>query len=309
MGRFLARRLAYSCVVLFASTLFIFGLSRAAGDPRSMYLTENLAGPEAWAALGQEMGLDKPIVYQYGIWLRGALTGDFGRSLRHQRNAMELVAERLPATAQLAAGAFAFTILIGLPLGVLSASKRGTAWDYVGRTFALLGQSMPAFWLGIMLIILFSVYFHLLPTGRRGSIEHYILPSFTLGWAPSAGLLRFVRASMLEVLEAEFMTLARAKGVKKWPLLWKHAFRNALIAPLTYAGLLLGAFLTGTVVVETVFQWPGLGRLAVTAVLDNDFPVLAATMTTFVAIYVGLALLIDILYAYVDPRIKYQTDA
>ena len=292
--------------MLFASTLFIFGLSRASGDPRAMYMTENLAGMEAWAALGREMGLHRPVVVQYGIWLGGALKGDFGRSVRHQRDAMDIVAERLPATAQLACAAFIFTVLVGVPLGVLSAVKRGSAWDYVGRTFALLGQSMPAFWVGIMLIILFSVNLQWLPTGRRGGVDHYILPSLTLGWATSAGLLRLMRSSVLEVLGAEYMRFARAKGVGQWTLLWKHAFRNALIPPLTYAGLLLGAFLTGTDVVETVFQWPGLGRLAVAAVLDNDFPVLAATMLTFTVIYAGSSLVVDILYASIDPRISYR---
>ena len=291
--------------MLFAATVFIFGLSRASGDPRAMYMSENIAGQEAWDALGREMGLDRPLPVQYGMWLGGVFKGDFGRSVRHQRDAMDLVAERFPATAQLAVAAFIFTVVMGIPLGVLSAVRRGSVWDYVGRTFALLGQSMPAFWLGLMLIILFSVNLGWLPTGRRGGFEHYILPSLTLGWATAAGLLRLVRASMLEVLDSEFMRLARGKGVGESVLIWKHAFRNALIAPLTFAGLLLGAFLTGTIVVETVFQWPGLGRLAVAAVLDNDFPVMAATMLTFTVAYTGSALVVDVLYAYVDPRIRY----
>jgi peptide/nickel transport system permease protein len=293
-------------VLLFASTIFIFTLSRASGDPRAMYMSENISGREAWEALGREMGLDKPMPVQYLIWLRDLLHGDFGTSLQHQRDAMDLVRERLPATMQLAAGAFVFTVLLGVPLGVLSAVKRGTPWDYAGRTFALLGQAMPGFWLGIILIIIFAVQLGWLPTGRRGGLDHYILPCITLGWFTAAGLLRLVRSSMLEALDQQYIILARAKGVGSWSLVWKHAFKNASIGPLTFAGLLLGAFLTGTVVTEQVFAWPGIGRLAITAVLNNDFPVMAAVMLFTTVIYVATSLAIDLLYAYIDPRIRYK---
>ena len=291
-------------VMLLATTVFIFALSRASGDPRSMYLTERMSA-ERWQALGKAMGLHRPVPVQYLMWLGQVFQGDFGKSQRDQRDAMVVVRERLPATLQLAAGAFVFTVLLGIPLGVMSAVIRGSLWDYLGRAFALLGQAMPGFWLGIILIIIFSVNLGLLPTGRRGGVDHYILPSITLGWFTAAGLLRLVRSSMLEVMDSEFVKLARAKGVRPRVLVWKHAFRNALIAPLTFAGLLLGGFLTGTVVTETVFQWPGVGRLAVNAVLNNDFPVMAATMLLFTLIYVGTALIIDLLYAFVDPRIRF----
>ena len=307
MRKFLIRRLLYGVVLLFVSTVFIFVLSRAGGrDPRAMYMSENIAGREAWEALGREMGLDRPLPVQYGIWMGGVFRGDFGTSVREQRDAMEVVLERLPATLQLAVGAMVFTVLLGVPLGVLSAVRRGSLWDYTGRVFALLGQAMPAFWLGIMLIIIFSVQFDLLPSGRRGGLDHYILPSVTVGWFTAAGLLRLMRSAMLEILDSEFVTYARAKGVASQLLVWKHAFRNALIPPLTYAGLLLGSFLTGTVIAERVFAWPGIGRLAVTAVLDNDFPIMAATMLLFTTIYVGMSLAVDLLYAYVDPRIRYD---
>ena len=271
-----------------------------------MYMSENIAGREAWEALGREMGLHRPLPVQYGIWMGGVFRGDFGTSVREQRDAMEVVLERLPATLQLAVGAMAFTVLLGVPLGVLSAVRRSSLWDYSGRVFALLGQAMPAFWLGIMLIIIFSVQFDLLPSGRRGGLDHYILPSITVGWFTAAGLLRLMRSAMLEILDSEFVTYARAKGVASQLLVWKHAFRNALIPPLTYAGLLLGSFLTGTVIAERVFAWPGIGRLAVQAVLDNDFPIMAATMLLFTTIYVGTSLAVDLLYAYVDPRIRYD---
>ena len=291
-------------VMLLATTVFIFALSRASGDPRSMYLTERMSA-ERWQALGKAMGLHRPVPVQYLMWLGQVFQGDFGKSQRDQRDAMVVVRERLPATLQLAAGAFVFTVLLGIPLGVMSAVIRGSLWDYLGRTFALLGQAMPGFWLGIILIIIFSVNLELLPTGRRGGVDHYILPSITLGWFTAAGLLRLIRSSMLEVMDSEFVKLARAKGVRPRVLVWKHAFRNALIAPLTFAGLLLGGFLTGTVVTETVFQWPGVGRLAVSAVLNNDFPIMAATMLLFTVIYVGTALIVDLLYAFVDPRIRF----
>ena len=307
MRKFIIRRLLYGIVLLFVSTVFIFALSRAGGrDPRAMYMSENIAGREAWEALGREMGLHRPLPVQYGIWMGGVFRGDFGTSVREQRDAMDVVLERLPATLQLAVGAMAFTVLLGVPLGVLSAVRRSSLWDYSGRVFALLGQAMPAFWLGIMLIIIFSVQFDLLPSGRRGGLDHYILPSITVGWFTAAGLLRLMRSAMLEILDSEFVTYARAKGVASQLLVWKHAFRNALIPPLTYAGLLLGSFLTGTVIAERVFAWPGIGRLAVQAVLDNDFPIMAATMLLFTTIYVGTSLVVDLLYAYVDPRIRYE---
>ena len=307
MRKFIIRRLLYGIVLLFVSTVFIFALSRAGGrDPRAMYMSENIAGREAWEALGREMGLHRPLPVQYGIWMGGVFRGDFGTSVREQRDAMEVVLERLPATLQLAVGAMAFTVLLGVPLGVLSAVRRSSLWDYSGRVFALLGQAMPAFWLGIMLIIIFSVQFDLLPSGRRGGLDHYILPSITVGWFTAAGLLRLMRSAMLEILDSEFVTYARAKGVANQLLVWKHAFRNALIPPLTYAGLLLGSFLTGTVIAERVFAWPGIGRLAVQAVLDNDFPIMAATMLIFTTIYVGTSLVVDLMYAYVDPRIRYD---
>ena len=307
MRKFIIRRLLYGIVLLFVSTVFIFALSRAGGrDPRAMYMSENIAGREAWEALGREMGLHRPLPVQYGIWMGGVFRGDFGTSVREQRDAMAVVMERLPATLQLAVGAMAFTVLLGVPLGVLSAVRRSSLWDYSGRVFALLGQAMPAFWLGIMLIIVFSVQFDLLPSGRRGGLDHYILPSITVGWFTAAGLLRLMRSAMLEILDSEFVTYARAKGVANQLLVWKHAFRNALIPPLTYAGLLLGSFLTGTVIAERVFAWPGIGRLAVQAVLDNDFPIMAATMLIFTTIYVGTSLVVDLLYAYIDPRIRYE---
>ncbi len=304
MTKFVVVRFVYMLMVILATTIFVFALSRMAGDPRHLFLTEYTT-KEDWEAWGKEMGLDRPLVVQYIIWMSKAIKGDFGKSLRDQRNSLVVILERIPGTLQLSAGAFIFMLTLGLPLGVLSAVKRGTLWDYIGRTFALFGQALPAFWVGIMLILIFAVQFDLLPTGRRGGWTHYILPSITLGWGSAAGLLRLVRSSMLEVLDSEYVKFARAKGVTTWSVIWKHAFRNALIPPLTYAGLIFAAFLTGAVVTETVFSWPGLGSLAIQAVFNNDFPVMTGVVMFFTVMYVGVNFLVDLAYAYIDPRIRY----
>lgn len=304
MAKFIFRRLIYAVAMVMATSVFLFGLSRAAGDPRFLYLNEYTT-KEQWDGWGRAMGLEKPLAVQYMIWASKAVRGDFGRSLRDQKPALSVVKDRIPATLQLGAAAFSFAILISVPLGVVSAVKRGTPWDYFGRIFALFGQAMPAFWLGLVLIILFSVQFRLLPTGQRGGPDHFVLPAITLGWVSAAGLLRLVRSSVLEVLDTEYIKLARAKGVNHMVVVWKHALRNALIAPLTYSGIILAGFITGSVVTETVFGWPGLGRLGIDAVNNNDFPVMVAVVSLLTVMYVGIALAVDILYAIVDPRIRY----
>lgn len=304
MTRFVLRRLVYAVAMLVAVSVFLFGLSRAAGDPRFLYLNEYTT-KEQWDSWGKKMGLEKPLVVQYGVWASKAVRGDFGNSLRDQKPAISVVVQRIPATLQLGAAAFIFALLISVPLGVISAVKKGSPWDYVARTFALFGQAMPAFWLGLVLIILFSVQFRLLPTSQRGGPEHFVLPVITLGWASAAGLLRLVRSSVLEVLDSEYIKLARAKGVNERYVIWKHALRNALIPPLTYSGIIFAGFITGAVVTETVFGWPGLGRLGIDAVNNNDFPVMVAVVSLLTMVYVGVALVVDVLYAFIDPRIRY----
>lgn len=304
MRRFIVRRLIYLVVVIFATTIFVFALSRATGDPRLLFLDE-YSTQEQWDEWGRQMGLDRPLVVQYAIWIADAVRGDFGQSLSQRTNSLAVITARIPATLQLAAGAFAFALLVGLPLGVLSAVKRGSPVDYLGRAVALFGQALPPFWLGIMLILVFAVRLGWLPTSRQGGFEHFILPSITLGWLAASGILRLVRSSMLDVLDSEFVKLARAKGVGGMQIVWRHAFRNAILPPLTYAGLLLASLITGAVVTETVFAWPGLGRLAVQAVYANDFPVITGVVLLFTVVYVGMNFLIDIAYAYFDPRIRY----
>ena len=303
MKRFLAKRLIASIVIMWFATAVVFGLSRAAGDPTFLFISEYTTD-EVIAEWRKEFGLDRPYPIQYLSWLGTAIRGDFGASLNEARPAIDVVVQRLPATLQLAAVSFVFAIAIGIPIGVLSAVKRGSWWDLGGRVFALIGQATPNFWMGIMLVLLFSVQFELLPTSGRGGIDHYVLPAITLGSGSAAGLVRLTRSAMLEMLDSEFVKFARSKGVPAHTVVWKHAFRNSLIVPVTYAGLILAAFTTGTVVVETVFGWPGIGRLAVTAINDNDFPVMSATVLLFTFMYLVVNFIVDISYALIDPRIR-----
>ena len=306
MQRFIIRRFIFMFASIIGATMIVFILSRIAGDPRYLYLGGSYVTQEVWDSWGEEFGLDKPLVVQYGIWLSKAARADFGKSLTTGYPVVDTIRLAVPATLQLALAAWVFTMLTGLPLGVLSAVKRGKFFDYVGRSFALFGQALPPFWLGIMLILLFSVRLDLLPTSQRGGPDHYVLPAITLGWLAAAGLMRLVRSSMLEVLDSEYVKLARAKGVGNISVIWKHAFRNALIAPLTYAALLLTGFMTGTVVTETVFAWPGLGRLTVTAIENNDFSVMTAAVLVFTLMFLACVFIVDIAYALVDPRIRYS---
>ena len=307
MSRFLLRRFMYFLVTIWLATIVVFAMSRMSGDPRLLYLTEySHLNQENWDAWGRAMGLDKPLPLQYLIWLGKFVQGDWGKSIVSNRPVADAVLERLPATLSLAGGAFVFSILFGIPLGVLSAVKKGTFWDYFARVFAMAGQSFPAFWLGIIAILVLSVQLGWLPTSGTGGVKNYIMPSVTMGWVAAAGFLRLTRSAMLDVLGSEYMKLARIKGVGRFQLIWKHAFRNALTSPLTFAGLILADFAGGSVVIETVFAWPGIGLLAINAVFNNDFPVLVATVLLLALLYLVTALAVDILYAYIDPRVRYQ---
>lgn len=215
-----------------------------------------------------------------------------------------MVRHRMPATMQLSGIAFALSFLIAVPLGVMSAVKRGTLYDIVARVFALLGQGLPQFWVALVFILIFAVHLGWFPTSSMQGPMSFVLPATTLAWAATSSTLRLIRTSMLETLESEYITLARAKGVSQTVVVWKHALRNALLAPLTHFGLLFAAFMTGTVVVEEIFAWPGVGRLAINAVFTNDFPVVAAVVMFFVVLYAGVSLIVDVLYAVVDPRIR-----
>ena len=315
MRTFIIRRFFFLILAIMAATLIVFTLSRLQGDPRAVMLNVGYVSPEQWEAWGKRFHLDKPLILQYLIWVgKGFFQGDFGESLKTGKPVMDMVRGFAPASLQLGLSATLFVLLTGIPLGILSAVKRGTIWDVIGRTFAVFGQALPPFWLGIMLILVFSVNLDLLPSGTRGHdaagfldrLTYFPMPAITLGWLASAGLMRLVRSSMLEVLDSEFVKLARAKGVGANSVVWKHAFKNALIPPLTFSALILVGFIGGTVVTETVFAWPGLGLMTYTSIINNDFPLMTAAVLVFTIVYVFAVFLIDILYAFIDPRIRYS---
>lgn len=312
MVQFFARRLLFMFISVVGATVVIFALSRVAQDPRELFVPDSGYGisPEAWEELGNKLGFDKPVVVQYFLWLGRMLRGDFGESLSMQQPVSTIIGGKIGATVQLAIGGWIVAILVGVPIGVLAAVKRGTVFDYIGRAMALCGQALPQFFVGILLILIFAVHFGWLPVGTRPvdfDFKFYILPCITLGWAPAAGIMRLTRSSMLEILDSEFVKLARAKGVSNFKIIWKHALRNSLIPPLTSALLLMAGFLNGALVVESIFAWPGIGWIALSrAVYDNDLPLLLGTVFVFIAIYLVFALLADILYAAIDPRIRYS---
>ena len=295
-------------VTLLVVSMLVFVLARITGDPRVLLLGDTTqVSQEQWDAWGREFGTDKPVVVQYVIFLGKALRGDLGDSLLQRRPVVELMWDKIPNSAQLAGVAFAFSVIIGLPLGILAAVTRGGVWDYVARSFAMIGHSAPSFWVGILLIMVFAVFIDWFPTSRKDEgLKSFILPAITLGWGSAGGQLRLMRSSMLEVLDAEYIKLARAKGVSRYGVILKHAMRNAFIAPLTYAGLTLAGLITGTVVVETVFAWPGLGRLSFWAIQNSDYPILQGIILLVTVAFVVTAFVTDVLYAYLDPRIRYK---
>jgi peptide/nickel transport system permease protein len=307
MRRFLIRRLLFSVVTMLGATVIVFSLSRAVGDPMELYAQQAGYGmsQEAYDALFKQLGLDKPLPVQYIVWLGRVLRGDLGRGLTSQEDVTKIIKNKIGNTLQLGIVSWGVATLIGIPLGVLSAVRRGTLLDYFGRSVAVFGQGAPPFWIGIMAILVLAVRFDLLPAGGKQDWRSFIMPAATLGLAASAGYLRLMRSSMLEVLDSEFVKLARAKGAGSAAVVWKHAFKNALIPALTLSALIFAGFISGTVVVETVFVWPGLGTMSVTAVGNNDFPVMTAAVLMFALFYTVVNLVADLSYAIVDPRIRY----
>lgn len=283
----------------------MFGLARITGDPMDALLPME-ADPEEYARIAKHWGLDKPLYTQYLVFIGKALRGDFGNSFKWQgHTAMGLVLSRLPATLELAGVAIVISVILALPIGVLSAVKKDTSIDASGKIVALLGQSLPSFWLGIVLMWIFAVMLGWLPTSGRGGIERLILPAVSLGWFQVAVIMRLVRSSMLDVLDSEFVKLTRIKGLSESRVIWKHCLRNAAIPPLTYFAINASVLVTGSVVIESVFAWPGTGRLMVEAAQARDFQVVQAIVIVFSAVFLAANLLVDILYAYLDPRIRY----
>jgi len=244
-------------------------------------------------------------VVRVGIFLKQAASLDFGVSAVDKSPVTEIIFQRLPATLQLGLAAFVFSLVLGIPLGILSSVKRYSFWDQVGRVVAILGQSTPPFWLGIMLMFFFAVKLGWVPPSGRLSWHSIFLPAITLGWFSVAANMRLVRSAMLNTLDSEFIKLARAKGVSQTAIVWKHALKNAVIPPLTFMGVTLGALGTGSIIAETVFAWPGLGLLAFDALRQSDYGLLQGIVIVFSVMYLATSLLVDILYAYIDPRIRY----
>ena len=304
MKRFLVRRFLLTIVTLFAVSVIIFAMARISGDPRTTLLGDFYT-QEQYESVGKSLGLDKSYLEQYWVFLKDLLRGDFGASITEGKPAREVIQKRFMPTLQLGIAAFALSVVVGVPLGILSAVKRGSILDQMGKLVALIGQSAPSFWLGIMLIFFFAVWLKWVPPSGDEEWNSIFLPAITMGWFLVAANMRLVRSAMLDVLDAEYIKLARAKGVPSTSVIWKHAFRNAMIPPLTFAGVTLGSLVTGSVTTELVFAWPGLGLLAIRSTLLSDYPVLQGVVIIFTLLYVTAAFLVDVLYAYIDPRIRY----
>ena len=305
MGRFITIRLLQTVVALFGISLLIFVLVRASGDPTTLFRSA-LSTEEDVARIRADLGLDKPVPEQYWIFVKNLVQGDLGESITKKRQVTEMIVERLPNSLSLALSSFVVSMLLALVLGVLAATRRDTFLDNGVKFLAIMGQALPNFWLAIVAIWVFSVYWQLFPPSGTGTPSHYVLPVTTMAFFLMPGMMRLVRSSMLDVLDSEYIKLARIKGLPERIIIWKHALRNALIAPMTAAGMIFALLITGTVITENVFAWPGIGRLSIEALMARDFPVVQG-ITLMVAVLVLLInLLVDIMYAYIDPQIRYQ---
>ncbi len=319
MARFLARRALSILISIIGATVFIFILTRLGPDPLQLYIGDAQVelSEEQIQLIREQLGLDSSLPVQYATWVWNLMRFDMGQSIGTLRPVSEIIRTHIGVTLRLALGAWLFAITVGVSVGILAAVKRATFWDYIGRAFALMGQATPQFWSGVLAILLFGVILGWFPTGTIGdydgfplawgNVKYYVLPCIVLGWPASAGIMRLTRSSMLEILDSEFIKLARAKGVGPFTILWKHGLRNAIIPPLTSAFVLLADYLNGALVVEIIFSLPGIGTVALNqAVYDNDWPLLAGTVFCFIGIYVTFAFFADLLYALIDPRIRYE---
>ena len=304
MLRFIASRLLQSLAALALLSVVVFVLARTTGDPLHMILPMS-ATEEDYANARRYLGLDRPYVEQYLTFVGRAATGDFGTSIRARRPVSELLRERLPNSLWLALFALGVSLAMAFPLGVLAAVHKGTGIDRAAQIVAVLGQSLPSFWVAILLVEFVAGRWQWLPAGGNDGLASYVLPGFTLGWFVVAGLMRLLRSGMLEVLDSEYVKLARIKGVVEHRVIWRHALKNALIPVVTFAGIYFSILVTTAIVVETVFAWPGLGRLAYDGITSRDFPVIQAVVLTTAAIVAVVNLGVDLLYAVIDPRIRY----
>jgi peptide/nickel transport system permease protein len=304
MWRFGLSRALQSLVALAILSMVVFVLARATGDPLQLILPAN-ATAEDYANAREYLGLDRPLHEQYLRFVANAARGDFGMSIRARRPVIELIGDRLPYSLKLAGFSMAVSLALAFPLGIMAAVRKGTALDRLAQVVSVLGQSLPTFWVGIVLIEVVAGRLQWLPAGEAGGFSHYILPGFTLGWFVVAGLMRLLRSAMLEVLDSDYVKMARIKGVTERRVIWRHALKNALIPVITFAGIYFAILVTTAIVVETVFAWPGMGRLTYEAIAGRDFPVIQAVVLVTAVIVAGVNLCVDFLYALIDPRIRY----
>ncbi|WP_209124041.1 ABC transporter permease [Alkalihalobacillus sp. BA299] len=305
MGNYLIRRLLQIIPVLFIISFIVFSLVFVAGDPVALMLPEDATEQDA-QILRESLGLDRPFLVQYGSYVVKLIQGDFGESFRYSQSALPIVLERLPATLELAVAAMIVAIVIAIPLGIWSATKQNSALDLIATGGAVLGKAMPNFWLGIMLILLFSVTLGMFPVSGRDSIAHLVLPAITLGTGIAAEMTRLIRSSMIEILSQDYVRTAKSKGLKDRVVVYKHAFRNSLIPVITITALQTSTLVGGTLITETVFSWPGLGQLLIQAVNTRDMAIVQACVFIIAIMVIAMNLLADILYRLLDPRIKYN---
>jgi peptide/nickel transport system permease protein len=303
MRLFILRRFLQAIIAVFVVASVVFILARLASNPLD-YLSPN-APEKQRQEIAEYWGLDKPIIVQYGHYLASLAQGDFGTSYFSRQPALATVVTRLPATIELWGVAMLIALIIGIPSGVYAAVRRGGQFDAIGRGFAFIGTAAPTFWVGIMAIYLFAVALGWLPVAGRGGFQYIVMPSLVLGWSIAAGVLRLTRSSMLDVLNTDYVTMARAKGLSERVVIWKHGFKNASLPVLTFFVLLLSSLVHGAVVTEMVFAWPGVGRLMMQAVTIGDFAIVQTVVILLSVTFIILNLIVDIMYAYLNPRIRY----
>lgn len=305
MRRFLLRRLIRSVIVLWGISTIVFVVMHLSGDPVTLLLPQDATRADI-ERVTHQLGLDKPLWTQYLIFLNNLAHFNFGTSIHLRQPAFAMAMERLPATFELAAAAFLLAVVVAVPIGVLAAMKPYSPFDNVAMLFAAIGQSAPTFFLGIMLILTFSLRIGFFPTSGRGGLDHLVLPAITLGAYAMASIARLTRSAMLEVIRKDYIRTARAKGITESVIVWRHALKNSAIPVVTIMGIQLGALLGGAVVTETVFSWPGIGRLAIQSIYNRDYAVVQATVFLTAFWFVLINFTVDIIYGWLDPRIRYS---
>ena len=305
MTRFIIIRLIQTVIALFGIAVLIFVLVRASGNPVDL-MRSATSTPEQIEAIQKKLGLDKSYWEQFGIFIADLAQGDLGRSFIKDRPVSDMIGESLPNTLKLTVPAFVISMVVATVLGVFAATRRDSWLDNLVKFVAILGQALPGFWLAIMAMLLFSVQLGWLPTAGMGGFTHYVMPVGTMAFFMLPGIMRLVRSGMLDVLDSEYIKLARIKGLSERVIVWKHAFRNALIAPLTTAGMIMAGLVMGAVITENVFNWPGMGRLMLESTYARDFPVVQSITLLIAVMVLGMNLLVDISYAWVDPQIRYE---